>query len=141
MIPRDAAEADLPVLARILGDWAADTPWMPRLHSRKDDLGFLRRLYHSGCLRVIGDAPQGFLARQDAEIPALFVAAPARRQGAGKALIRDAMAAAPVLQLWTFQANVAARSLYFSVGFVEIERTDRSGNEERLPDVRLEWRR
>ena len=141
MIPRDAAEADLPALARILGDWAADTPWMPRLHSRKDDLGFLHKLYHSGCLRVIGDMPKGFLARQDTEIPALFVAAPAQRRGVGKALIRDAMAAAPVLQLWTFQVNVAARSLYFSVGFVEIERTDGSGNEERLPDVRLEWRR
>jgi len=141
VIPRDAAEADLPALARILSDWVADTPWMPKLHIREADLGFLHELYHSGSLRLIGDAPHGFLARHDAEIPALFVAAPARRKGAGKALIRDAMAASPVLQLWTFQANTPAREFYLSLGFVETERTDGSGNEERLPDVRLEWRR
>ncbi len=44
------------------------------------------------------------------------------------------------LQLWTFQVNDAARRFYVRHGFVEQERTDGAGNEERAPDVRLEWR-
>lgn len=141
MIPRDAVEADLPALARVLSDWVAETSWMPKLHTRRQDLGFVRSLHQSGSVRVIGDPPLGFLARQETEIPALFVAALARRQGIGRALLRDAMETASVLRLWTFQPNAAAREFYRSLGFVEIEQTDGAGNEERLPDVRLEWRR
>jgi ribosomal protein S18 acetylase RimI-like enzyme len=141
VIPRDAAKADLAGLARILGDWAEATPWMPKLHSCRQNLGFLRGLHQSGVLRVIGDPAQGFLARQETEIPALFVAASARGRGIGRALVRDAMEGASVLRLWTFQANAPARAFYRALGFAEIAWTDGAGNEERLPDVRLEWRR
>jgi len=43
------------------------------------------------------------------------------------------------LQLWTFQANVAARRFYERHGFVAEELTDGAGNEERAPDVRYRW--
>jgi GNAT superfamily N-acetyltransferase len=141
LTPRDVIPADLPALARILGDWVAETPWMPKLHTRREDLRFLRGLHQSGALRLVGDPPQGFLARQEEEIPALFVSALARRTGFGRVLLQDAMAASSVLRLWTFQANEAARVFCRALGFAEIGETDRQGNAERLPDVRLEWRR
>ena len=43
------------------------------------------------------------------------------------------------LQLWTFQVNVRARAFYRHHGFREVELTDGRANEEREPDVRLEW--
>ena len=43
------------------------------------------------------------------------------------------------LSLWTFQVNKPAHRFYERHGFVEAERTDGSGNEEREPDVRYVW--
>ena len=44
------------------------------------------------------------------------------------------------LQLWAFQVNEAAQRFYARHGFVEVERTDGSGNDEQEPDVRMTWR-
>ena len=141
MILRDATEADLPALALIMGDWVLETPWMPKLHSREEDLWFLGHLRERGILRVAGEAPLEFLARQGGEVDALYLAPEVRGQGIGAALLNEAKAAEPVLRLWTFQANAGARAFYAREGFVEIEQTDGAGNDEGLPDVRLEWRR
>ena len=43
------------------------------------------------------------------------------------------------LELWTFQANTRAIAFYRREGFVEAARTDGSGNDEKLPDLRLVW--
>jgi 8-oxo-dGTP pyrophosphatase MutT (NUDIX family)/ribosomal protein S18 acetylase RimI-like enzyme len=43
------------------------------------------------------------------------------------------------LQLWTFQANDPAQRFYERHGFVDAERTDGAGNEERAPDIRYRW--
>ncbi|MFE3000305.1 GNAT family N-acetyltransferase [Nocardia sp. NPDC059246] len=44
------------------------------------------------------------------------------------------------LGLWTFQVNEPARRFYERHGFVEVDRTDGSRNEEREPDIRFVWR-
>jgi hypothetical protein len=44
------------------------------------------------------------------------------------------------MRLWVFESNVPARRFYELHGFVAVERTDGAGNEERAPDVRMEWR-
>jgi GNAT superfamily N-acetyltransferase len=141
VILRDAAPHDLPALAAILGDWVALTAWMPKLHSAAEDLAFLTHLHARCVLRVAGDPPQGFLARRGGEIDALYLARDARRKGLGRALMAEAMQAEPWLRLWTFQANIPARAFYAALGFVETEQGDGSANAERLPDIRLEWRR
>ena len=41
--------------------------------------------------------------------------------------------------LWTFQVNARARRFYERNGFVAVEFTEGSGNQERQPDVRYEW--
>jgi hypothetical protein len=43
------------------------------------------------------------------------------------------------LSLWAFVANHRAIAFYGRVGFVEVLRTDGSGNEERAPDVQMHW--
>jgi GNAT superfamily N-acetyltransferase len=45
----------------------------------------------------------------------------------------------PPIRLYTFQQNDGARRFYRRHGFREIELTDGSSNEERTPDVLMEW--
>ena len=42
--------------------------------------------------------------------------------------------------LWVFEMNQPARAFYAHRGLVEVERTDGSDNEEKEPDIRMEWR-
>jgi GNAT superfamily N-acetyltransferase len=129
-------------LAAILRGWIMETDWLPKLHTPEEDRGFLAHLIESGPVLVArGPQPLGFLARQGGDVSCLYLARDARGQGVGKALLDAVKAVEPEISLWTFQANTGARRFYAREGFVEIEKTDGSGNDERLPDVRLVWRR
>jgi hypothetical protein len=44
------------------------------------------------------------------------------------------------LQFWVFQQNERARNFYEAHGAVAAKFTDGSGNEEKTPDVRYEWK-
>ena len=132
---RDAVAGDAEGLAWVLGDWVRDTEWMPKLHSREEDLGFVQGLI-AGCrVRVIEGA--GFLAVEGALVRALYLEPAARGLGLGKALLDDAKGRAGRLELFTFAANAGARRFYAREGFREV----RFGaeNEEGLPDVYLVW--
>ena len=83
----------------------------------------------------------GFAASDGENVHALYVAAPLRRRGVGSALLGHLQAQANRLSLWTFQANGAARAFYTRHGFVIVEQTGGAGNDEALPDMRLEWSR
>ena len=64
-----------------------------------------------------------------------------RGRGIGDRFVALAKERSPQgLSLWTFQVNKPAHRFYERHGFVEAERTDGSGNEEREPDVRYVWR-
>ncbi|OIQ76584.1 putative acetyltransferase [mine drainage metagenome] len=70
----------------------------------------------------------------------LYVAPNFQGIGIGGSLLAIAKNLSPTgLQLWTFQENHYARKFYRDHGFVEMEATDGSRNEERTPDVRLIW--
>lgn len=61
-------------------------------------------------------------------------------RGVGGDLVRRAKQRRPEgLSLWTFQSNHAAQRFYERHGFVAVEHTDGSGNEERAPDIRYVW--
>jgi len=140
----EAGPADAPALARIMGDWLRGTPWMPVLHSRAEDLDFLRRMIASHRVLVARDAnggPLGFIAVRQCDIAGFYVAEGHRGQGIGRALLAKVKETEPRLALWTFQANTRAIAFYSREGFAETGRTDGAGNEERLPDVRMIWRR
>ena len=116
----------------------------PRLpvvfYSIQDDDAYYRAFQRSGIL-----SHYAYVRKSNYLLPQMIVP-----------LIRDALAGRSfidpdiesrvqegldVLQLWTFQGNVKARAFYERRGFTAAEFTDGEGNEERLPDVRYEWRR
>ncbi|MFZ1468663.1 MAG: GNAT family N-acetyltransferase [Paracoccaceae bacterium] len=142
MILSAATPADAAALAQILGDWLRNAGWIPVLHDRAEDLGFVTRMIASHHVLVARNpTPFGFIAVKQGDIAGFYVAAPHRGQGIGKALLDAVKVDEPRLALWTFQANSRAIAFYTREGFVELERTDGSGNEEHLPDVRMIWRR
>lgn len=136
-----ARPADAEAIGLILSDWIDQTPWMPRIHKPEDEQGFARDLVARGWVMVARRCGRvaGFMARDGEEIVALYIAAHARGQGLGKALVARAQKAAPRLTLWTFQFNDPARAFYEARGFREVERTGGAGNDEKLPDIRYVW--
>ena len=95
-----------------------------------------------GLARAVRAAPPvGFLARRGAFVHALYLAPRARRRGIGSALLAAAKATSERLTLWVFAANLPARAFYATHGFQAVEAGDGSGNDEGLPELRLEWRR
>ena len=59
----------------------------------------------------------------------------------GAAGLADAKAQCDKLGLWSYEANGVASHFYLLRGFEEVERTDGSGNEAGLPDIRYEWKK
>lgn len=138
-----ARPADAPAIGTILSDWIDETDWMPRIHKREDEQAFARDMVAHGWVTVARRAGQveGFMACDGADILALYVARGARGTGVGSALLARAKARNAHLWLWTFQFNHAARAFYSGHGFAEVARTGGAGNDEKLPDIRYEWRR
>lgn len=143
MTLRTANRDDAPALGAILSDWIDATPWMPRLHSRADDLGFVAGLIARcrvtvSCAHAANDRVAGFLALDGDTIPALYIDAAQRGRGHGTALMRAAQAETGALSLWVFQANTMALRFYAGLGFA-INRSTRGDNEEGLPDHLMTW--
>jgi len=137
--PRRANQADAEACADILNAWIDATDWMPRIHPADDVRRHNRDVVLADReLWVIGAPVHGYLALdpETNTATALYVAIPG--QGIGKALLDFAKGDHERLQLWTFQANKAARRFYAREGFVEVRMTN-GDNEEGLPDVLLEW--
>jgi len=82
----------------------------------------------------------GFIAIEGAYIEHLYIAPAHQGIGIGDALLQRAKELRPDgLMLWTFERNHRARAFYEKRGFVAVEFTDGSRNEERTPDVRYHW--
>ena len=126
-------------MAQIIGGWCRDTPWMPKLHTGEQDLWFAGEVLRTCTVRVGFAGGMGFLARRGSEVVALYLAPEARGQGLGAALLGEVKATGAV-QLWTFGANAGARRFYRRAGLREVRHTDGAGNDEKLPDIWMEWR-
>ncbi len=118
-------------------------PYLPDLHTPDEDLGFFRDRVFAECEVWVAQAEaiDGFIAFRTGWVDHLYVHPERHRQGLGKALLALAMTTHAPLRLWVFQRNTAAIGFYLAHGFREIERTDGSRNEEREPDVLMEWTR
>lgn len=138
-----ARPADAPAIGAILSDWIDETDWMPRIHKRAEEQAFAADLVARGWVNVARSRGEvvGFLARDGAEVVALYVARGARGQGVGSALVARAKRQSARLALWTFQFNPAAQDFYAAHGFREVARTGGAGNDEKLPDIRYVWER
>ena len=147
---RPAQPLDAGRVGAILSGWIDETGWMPRVHSRAEDIAHAAEMVARGWVTVAeggrdlaGDRPglAGFMARDETRIHALYVAAQARGAGLGAALLEAAKRSCDRLDLWTFQNNLGARRFYERHGFRELERTEGAGNDENLPDIRYRWQR
>lgn len=119
-------------------------PSLAGLHTPDEDRVFYRTQVFTAC-EVWGAEKQsklvGIIAFRPEWIDQLYVLPDAQRHGVGSDLLEIAQNAFPVLNLWTFQRNRAARRFYEANGFIFVRETDGSGNEEKEPDVLYRWER
>jgi GNAT superfamily N-acetyltransferase len=119
-------------------------PWLAGLHTAEEDLRFVRdHLLTASQVYGALEAGEliGFIAFREGWIDQLYVRPEAQGRGVGAALLAVATAAWPNLSLWTFERNTGARHFYERHGFIAVEETDGSANEEKEPDVRYYWHR
>jgi GNAT superfamily N-acetyltransferase len=88
-----------------------------------------------------GTKAVGILVLDGEWIDQLYVDPAYLGRGIGTRLLGVAKRERPgLLRLWTFVSNERAQRFYERHGFVEIERTDGSHNEERAPDIQYVYR-
>ena len=139
--PADAAAAaELYLRAR----HAAVPAVPPPAHSDEDVRSWFRHVVvprRETWLAEHRGAPVALLVLDVSELDQLYVHPGWTSRGLGSRLLALAQRRRPDgLTLWTFQSNPGAQRFYERHGFVAVERTDGSGNEERSPDVRYAWR-
>jgi GNAT superfamily N-acetyltransferase len=140
---RAARSTDAGKVGDILSDFIDTTAWMARIHTRAQDIHHAGVMIAQGWVHVaeVDGRVIAILAREAADVHALYVAKDMRGHRHGRALLQAAQEATDHLWLWTFQLNDGAQRFYSAHGFKEAERTNGAGNDEGLPDIRFEWRK
>lgn len=143
IVLRPATPTDAGAVGAIMSEFIDTTDWMPRVHTRAEDLSFAGNMIARGWVTVAqgADGVVGFAAHDGADLNALYVARAVRGRGVGTALLGYVMQQRPEVTLWTFEANALAQRFYRRHGFAEIGRGDGSANDEGLPDIRFHWKR
>jgi len=146
VVLRPAQAEDGPEIATLYtATRLAAVPLMPpAVHTAEEDVAHFGRLLadpeHETWVAEEADRIVGFTVLTRTWLDGLYVRADAQGQGIGTALLELAQSLRPDgLGLWVFETNAPARALYRRHGFVETERTDGSGNEEKAPDIRMDW--
>ncbi|MGB3243339.1 MAG: GNAT family N-acetyltransferase [Sulfitobacter sp.] len=140
---RTARSTDAGRVGEILSEFVDTTPWMPRVHTRAQDIAHAGALIEKGWVIVAEKEGVvcGFAACDAHNLNALYVGSAWRGQGVGSTLLIHLQRSKPRLRLWTFEANERAQTFYRRHGFEEITRTQGAANDENLPDIRFEWQR
>ena len=112
-------------------------------HTPEEDRAFYRTQVFARCvvwIAVEGESILGFCAVRRGWIDHLYVDRARHGEGIGRALLARALRGRRRVRLWTFQVNTRSRRFYALRGFREVRLTDGADNEEKEPDVLLEWR-
>jgi GNAT superfamily N-acetyltransferase len=134
-------------VASVFAAARAEMTYLPVLHTADEHVAFFSECVAGGSWVEVAEVGEvgngqvvGFCAVHDGWVDHLYVMPEYQRSGIGRTHLVRAKAAHPGgLSLWVFELNHRARSFYFREGFVEMERTDGGGNEERVPDIRMRW--
>jgi ribosomal protein S18 acetylase RimI-like enzyme len=140
---RKAEAGDLPEIARLMRQWSTTAWKFMVVHPPEADLRFIegRAVVGSIWTAFEGERIVGFCTVRRGWIDVFHVAPERHGQGIGRALLAQALKGRRRVRLWTFQRNTRARRFYALQGFREVRLTDGRDNEEREPDVLVEWRR
>ncbi|MFT7594555.1 MAG: ribosomal protein S18 acetylase RimI-like enzyme [Paracoccaceae bacterium] len=138
---RPARSTDAGKLGVILKQFQDDNDWMPDLYTAGETIAFCGALIDRGWVTVAmqDDQVVGFLARDGAEICALYLSRQSSSKGIGRALLDDAKTRSTRLTLRVFQANSGAQRFYQREGFAEVGQGDGADNDENLPDIAYVW--
>ncbi|WP_170326937.1 GNAT family N-acetyltransferase [Ruegeria arenilitoris] len=140
---RPARSTDAGSIGEILHGFARENDWMPELHSRAETIAFCGWMIDQNWVTVAEtDAGVvGFLALNGTEIHSLYLTPAVCGRGIGQRLLEQAKSDRAELSLFAFQANRGACRFYERNGFAEVARSDGSGNDENLPDIKYVWHR
>jgi putative acetyltransferase len=113
-------------------------PTLAGLHTPQEVRWFFRGRIFATC-QVWGyfDSQElvGIIAFRQGWIEQLYVLPSSQGRGIGTALLAIAQGRFPLLSLWTFQRNSAARRFYERRGFTLVQETDGARNMEKEPDA------
>lgn len=136
---------DMPSAARIHRvAFDASFPWIGALHTPQEDLAYWSEHLFATCSiwgAEIDGRLIGVIAFNEDWIEQLYIDPSFQNVGSGTALLKIALESTRALRLWKFQRNERARRFYERHGFVAIEMTDGSANEEKEPDILYRWDR
>ena len=141
---RDGSLADGVAVASVFrAAWAGMT-YLPALHTPEEDLAFfsgqLER--YESIVGLAGEEVVAFAIHGEGWLRHLYISPAHQARGLGGQLLeRVKSRAAGGLQLWTFAPNHGAQRFYERHGFIVVETTDGSRNQEKVPDVRYQWTR
>ena len=140
---RPAHEGDAAAIADIHLASRREAAMPPPVHTDEEVGSWLAGRLQSDdevWLAEVSGVPAGYARMTETWLDDLYVAPPFAGQGVGSALLDLVKARRPQgFCLWVFESNEPARRFYAARGFVELERTDGSGNDERSPAIRLAW--
>jgi GNAT superfamily N-acetyltransferase len=117
--------------------------FLPELHTPEEDLKFFADRFlptQEVWAADDGGSIVGYVGFDAGWIHHLYVLPERQGEGIGPKLLDLAMNDDRPRRLWTFQENERARRFYEARGFVLIQLTDGSENEENTPDALYEWR-
>jgi GNAT superfamily N-acetyltransferase len=140
---RRATEDDVREIAGLFRRSFGTLDFLPTLHTPEEDRAFFGAYVRDEEVWVWEEDGRvlGFAALTADRLEHIYVDPEAHNRGIGSTLLARAKERRPQgFDLWTFQRNAGARRFYDRHGLREVERTDGSGNEEREPDMRYEWR-
>ncbi|WP_217207558.1 GNAT family N-acetyltransferase [Streptomyces sp. AC550_RSS872] len=141
---RRATASDAGAAADVwLRSFAAALPTVVRPHSDDEVRAYFREVVvplRETWVAEAADRVIGLMVLDRDQLSQLYLDPDRRGRGIGDRFVDLAKLRRPDgLSLWTFQINKPAHRFYERHGFVAVEHTDGSGNEEREPDVRYVW--
>jgi len=139
---RRATAEDVEAIARVFDRALATMTYLPVVHTFEENIAWFGAQVSDGEAWVWDDGSvHGYMLLGDAELLHIYLDAEYTGRGIGTQLLELAKERRPGgFTLWTFQQNDGARRFYERHGLHAIELGDGSGNEERVPDVKYEWR-
>ena len=145
VVLRRAVDSDALDIADVwLRSFAAALPTVRRAHTDDEVRDWFAQVVlpqEETWVAVAEGDVAGLLVLADEAIEQLYLDPAWRGRGLGGRLVELAKQRRPDgLELWTFQVNGPAQRFYVRHGFIEVERTDGSDNEEHEPDVRYVWK-